>query len=63
MAPAPDLADDGGSNLTAVIFGMPQRKRSPPPTAAALDDMRSILAGWAHFSLADGQELPKLPPG
>ena len=29
----------------------------------ALDDMRSVLAGWAHFSLADGQELPKLPPG
>ena len=27
----------------------------------ALDDMRSVLIGWAHFSLADGQELPRLP--
>ena len=29
----------------------------------ALDDMRSVLTGWVHFSLADSQELSKLPPG
>lgn len=27
----------------------------------ALDDMRSVLTGWAHFSLVDGQQLPALP--
>ena len=27
----------------------------------AIDDMRSALFGWAHFSLVDGQEPPELP--
>ena len=27
----------------------------------ATDDMRSVLAGWAYFSLDSGQELPTLP--
>lgn len=27
----------------------------------ATTDMRSVLAGWAYFSLDSGQELPTLP--